>query len=406
MEEIGFDDLTFKTDNSCIGPNNAIYVFDIQFPENYIRISKLAKTGDLSWEKNHPDLIVESGSIKINFDFESNRLIFHNGGVLYVFDIDGNFIEEVDLTNYFWSFAQYIATRDMKSHFFRFNTEEVGADFKIERYGMQVDLITLKVDTLFTEIEIVPGVFRTPEIIVELDYIVNGFKIELISSFEKGDDSYELEYSFRSRVLGFDYSWNKSHDQQIDYDDIPGADSDNTYLDLSYYGKLIKRRIENGGITEASIGDCEINTLINNLGTPREFENGDLLYYNSIYDCNEKIIDLNQKIHYPRNIPNSDTLYSIFRDTLRFIYPEIESSNTESVFKSVVQMYPNPAADMVEFSSLNAIEKIYLITMKGEKSRVKESFGNIDLSAFASGIYLVEFNLKNGKKVIKKLVKE
>jgi len=43
--------------------------------------------------------------------------------------------------------------------------------------------------------------------------------------------------------------------------------------------------------------------------------------------------------------------------------------------------------------------------LNGERFRVKGSYGNIDLSAFASGIYFAEFNLENGQQVIKKIVK-
>jgi len=349
IEEFAYDTLTFKTDLSCVGPNNAIYSIRVESLENSIKISKVAKDGELIWFQNHPDLTLGGGSDGINFDFEKNNLVYKLGSTAYIFDEEGNLIEEVDLTDVLDSGRGYIATRDGKTLFYDINKEAVEENFVVDIYGMQVDLNTLQIDTIFKETETISGFFNVQSLAEITGLIINGFKIELFYTFEKGDDPDDLTLSHRSRILSFDYSWNKDQDHQIEYDAIPGAGNDDTYLELSYYGQLICKRAENGDWTAAKIGDCEIDPTLDAFFNPMEFENGDILYYNSIYDCNAKIMDINQNLYELQNIPNSDTLYSIFRDTLRFIYTEIESTTAESEINSVVQIYPTQFLKQFKF---------------------------------------------------------
>lgn len=77
----------------------------------------------------------------------------------------------------------------------------------------------------------------------------------------------------------------------------------------------------------------------------------------------------------------------------------LEARNTE------LNLWPNPATDIVYFSSLEDIKSVQVYTMNGKALSLSAAANNsLDVSSLKQGIYLVQFQLENNSVITKKLV--
>ncbi|MBF4985900.1 T9SS type A sorting domain-containing protein, partial [Nonlabens mediterrranea] len=77
----------------------------------------------------------------------------------------------------------------------------------------------------------------------------------------------------------------------------------------------------------------------------------------------------------------------------------LEPSNTE------LNLWPNPATDIVYFSSLEDIKAVQVYTINGKALNIPAAANNsLDVSSLKQGIYLVQFQLQNNNYISKKLV--
>ena len=77
----------------------------------------------------------------------------------------------------------------------------------------------------------------------------------------------------------------------------------------------------------------------------------------------------------------------------------VEARNTE------LNLYPNPATDIVYFSSLEDIKAVQVYTINGKALNIPVvSNHTLDISTLKQGIYLVQFQLQNNNYISKKLV--
>jgi hypothetical protein len=81
-------------------------------------------------------------------------------------------------------------------------------------------------------------------------------------------------------------------------------------------------------------------------------------------------------------------------------FVEIETNKTV--------VYPNPTAGKVYINSNQEINSIAIVDFLGKQlfsKKVAPNELNIDVSSFKSGIYFIKISSKNGKVVLKKLIK-
>lgn len=71
-----------------------------------------------------------------------------------------------------------------------------------------------------------------------------------------------------------------------------------------------------------------------------------------------------------------------------------------------VIIFPNPTYDSVEILSEIAIKNIGLFTINGQKVREFEVDSKLDLTDLSKGIYVLNIQLIDGKKVSKKIIKK
>ncbi len=83
----------------------------------------------------------------------------------------------------------------------------------------------------------------------------------------------------------------------------------------------------------------------------------------------------------------------------------VSSVGVENELSNSIQLYPNPANDLVYIVSTEKISSVSLLDMTGKKLYFSEKTAQIDVSPFAKGIYLLEIQTLKGK-VVKKVVVE
>lgn len=73
--------------------------------------------------------------------------------------------------------------------------------------------------------------------------------------------------------------------------------------------------------------------------------------------------------------------------------------------KSAVNVYPNPVKGILTLKSDSMIEEVKIINAVGQGVVVSFSNDQLDMNNLPSGLYMIELKLKNGKSVVKKIMK-
>lgn len=93
--------------------------------------------------------------------------------------------------------------------------------------------------------------------------------------------------------------------------------------------------------------------------------------------------------------------------SVRCIKPTSSLSTSEIKLKNdVVGIYPNPTKGILMVKSDSGIDKVNIINAVGQRMNVQFSDNQINMTEFASGLYIVELKLKNGQIVSKKIIKD
>ncbi len=75
--------------------------------------------------------------------------------------------------------------------------------------------------------------------------------------------------------------------------------------------------------------------------------------------------------------------------------------------KKEPSFYPNPVRDVVNLTNQDNVIRIRVISLTGKTLiDIKTPKKNINLSHLPKGMYLINFDLKDGKRVARKLVKK
>lgn len=95
-----------------------------------------------------------------------------------------------------------------------------------------------------------------------------------------------------------------------------------------------------------------------------------------------------------------------FQDEDCFFLESTPPSSTKNMLsQNLVEVFPNPSYQTINISSLLSLEKIEIQNLQGQ-SLLQQTYQNeLDVSAFANGIYLLVLYTNTGKKVIKRIVK-
>lgn len=73
--------------------------------------------------------------------------------------------------------------------------------------------------------------------------------------------------------------------------------------------------------------------------------------------------------------------------------------------KQAVEVFPNPVKGTLTIKTDSVIEKVKIINAVGQDVNVMFSDSQINMSMLAAGLYMIEIQLKNGKTVVKKIMK-
>ena len=85
---------------------------------------------------------------------------------------------------------------------------------------------------------------------------------------------------------------------------------------------------------------------------------------------------------------------------------ENTSLSTTDFDNTTISFYPNPAKEMVNFSSKNSIQEIIIYNLVGQEVLTKESISNqfsIDISHLSNGTYISKWNQNQKSKYVKLL---
>jgi len=85
----------------------------------------------------------------------------------------------------------------------------------------------------------------------------------------------------------------------------------------------------------------------------------------------------------------------------------ISSDHLDDIKKKDPSFYPNPVRDIVNLTNQENVTRVRVISLTGKTLiDIKTPKENINLSHLAKGMYLINFDLKDGKRVARKLVKK
>jgi len=85
----------------------------------------------------------------------------------------------------------------------------------------------------------------------------------------------------------------------------------------------------------------------------------------------------------------------------------MSSDQLDDIKKKDPSFYPNPVRDIVNLTNQENVIRVRVISLTGKTLiDIKTPKENINLSHLAKGMYLINFDLKDGKRVARKLVKK
>jgi hypothetical protein len=107
----------------------------------------------------------------------------------------------------------------------------------------------------------------------------------------------------------------------------------------------------------------------------------------------------------------ADTLvYSPFCDSnnTNWLYTiSTPADQLDDITKKEPSFYPNPVRDIVNLTNQDNVTRIRVISLTGKTLiDIKIPKKTINLSHLAKGMYLINFDMKDGKRVARKLVKK
>jgi len=83
------------------------------------------------------------------------------------------------------------------------------------------------------------------------------------------------------------------------------------------------------------------------------------------------------------------------------------SDQLDDIKKKDPGFYPNPVRDVVNLTNQESVTRIRVISLTGRTLiDFKTPQKNINLSHLSKGMYLINFDMKDGKRVARKLVKK
>ncbi len=93
--------------------------------------------------------------------------------------------------------------------------------------------------------------------------------------------------------------------------------------------------------------------------------------------------------------------------SVRCVKPTSSLSTSEIKLKNAVAgIYPNPTKGILMVKADPGIDKVNIINAVGQRMNVQFSDNQINMTEFASGLYIVELKLKNGQIISKKIIKD
>ena len=108
------------------------------------------------------------------------------------------------------------------------------------------------------------------------------------------------------------------------------------------------------------------------------------------------------------NVSNNSPLFACYATGQEdfYIYKSPESSIKKLPFGNNIELYPNPFVDAIYFSNIENIERVTVTNLVGQiVIDFKPTDNKIDTQNLNKGVYLVTFTCKDGKPVVKKVVR-
>lgn len=91
--------------------------------------------------------------------------------------------------------------------------------------------------------------------------------------------------------------------------------------------------------------------------------------------------------------------------SVRCIKDATTGLGTSDIKKVPVGVYPNPTTDILHIKTDSEVESVNLTSIAGQKIHIQFSNHQLNMEGIPKGVYIVEFILKNGQKVSKKIIK-
>ena len=106
------------------------------------------------------------------------------------------------------------------------------------------------------------------------------------------------------------------------------------------------------------------------------------------------------------------SIYEQVTDTrLPFVVPDFTGGSTPrgKYVEDVLSVYPNPMSEVLNIRhEKQSLKKVEIFNLSGEivyKQKAYSSFVSLDLSSFYNGIYIIEIELADSSKEIRKFTK-
>ena len=110
---------------------------------------------------------------------------------------------------------------------------------------------------------------------------------------------------------------------------------------------------------------------------------------------------------FSENMPNSDLFYTYGMSMIESINGE--KASVEEVLNSTyyINIHPNPVENTTYLTSNKKIQSVKLLNVTGQemmKLNIDDTHGELDLSRFKSGSYIVQIQFENGLIVTRQLI--
>lgn len=103
--------------------------------------------------------------------------------------------------------------------------------------------------------------------------------------------------------------------------------------------------------------------------------------------------------------PHKTAVYRIKQYDLDGSYHYSSLINISRKTDSSVKVYPNPAKDVLQFSHHDAVIRLEIFTLSGQKIRSTNQLEDLDISSLSPGIYMLNIQLNDGSQQLQKITK-